>query len=110
MASRTSTESSRSLTGDEVSEWFADESFWETFYNVMFPEDRFEASGEQLDQILALTRCQGRDVLDLCCGPGRLSILFAKRGFNVTGVDLSGFLLSKARERASAEGATVKLG
>jgi SAM-dependent methyltransferase len=91
-----------------MTEWFAEESFWETFYEIMFPEARFDASGEQVEQIQALTNFEGRDVLDLCCGPGRLSVLLAKRGFSVTGVDLSPFLLGKARQRADAAGAVVE--
>ena len=38
------------------------------------------------------------NVLDLCCGPGRFSIQFAKKGFNVTGVDKANFLLNKAKQ------------
>lgn len=37
-------------------------------------------------------------VLDLACGNGRHSILFARRGFNVTGIDLSEYLIGKAKE------------
>jgi len=43
---------------------------------------------------------RGGGVLDLCCGPGRHSVEFAKRGFHVTGVDTSDYLLERARERA----------
>ena len=85
-----------------MSEWYADESFWESFYPVMFPAERIDSSGEQVDQMLALTRFEGRDVLDLCCGPGRHSAELASRGFNVTGVDKSTFLLGKARARSDA--------
>ena len=40
-------------------------------------------------------------VLDLCCGPGRFSIPLAQRGFQVTAVDRSPFLLDKGAERAA---------
>ena len=39
-------------------------------------------------------------ILDIGCGTGRHSIELAKRGYNVTGIDLSDSLLSKAREKA----------
>src|SRR5258708_21855138 len=87
--------------------WFEDEDFWRQFYPVMFDPGRFEAAPEQISQILALAKFEGRKILDLCCGAGRHSVEFAKRGFEVTGVDLSTFLLDKARERAA--GAAVKV-
>lgn len=37
-------------------------------------------------------------VLDVCCGFGRHSIELARRGYSVTGFDLSAFLISKAFE------------
>jgi SAM-dependent methyltransferase len=46
--------------------------------------------------------------LDLCCGPARHSIPLAQRGFHVTAVDRSPFLLNKARERAAEAGAAIE--
>ncbi len=37
-------------------------------------------------------------VLDVCCGAGRHSIELARRGFDVTGFDLSKFLISEAKK------------
>jgi SAM-dependent methyltransferase len=85
-----------------VAEWFEDDSFWEAFYPVMFPDERIDAAWVQVEQVLALTKFDGKDVLDLCCGPGRHSAALAERGYNVTGVDRSEFLLSKARTRSAA--------
>jgi len=89
-------------------EWFEDEEFWRGLYPYMFPAERFAAAGEQVSQLLALTAFSGRAVLDLCCGPGRHSVEFARLGFEVTGVDRSLFLLDRARERASEAGVTVE--
>ena len=50
----------------------------------------------------------GRAVLDLCCGPGRFAIPLALRGYQVTGVDSSAFLLKRAQERAERLGAAVE--
>ena len=84
-----------------MTEWFADDSFWESFYPVMFPAERLDSARVQVEQLLALSKFDGKDVLDLCCGPGRHSAELAAMGFNVTGVDKSDFLLSKARERSA---------
>jgi 2-polyprenyl-3-methyl-5-hydroxy-6-metoxy-1,4-benzoquinol methylase len=40
----------------------------------------------------------GGKVLDVCCGSGRHSIEFAKRGFDVTGFDLSDYLIGQANK------------
>ena len=37
-------------------------------------------------------------VLDIACGSGRLSLELARRGFNVTGFDLSKFLIGEAKK------------
>jgi SAM-dependent methyltransferase len=36
-------------------------------------------------------------VLDVCCGAGRHSIELARRGYDVTGIDLSPYLISEAK-------------
>lgn len=48
-------------------------------------------------------------MLDLCCGPGRHSVEFAKAGFSVTGVDRTKYLLEKARARVVEHGVDVEL-
>jgi SAM-dependent methyltransferase len=45
-----------------------------------------------------------RDMLDLACGTGELSIRFAKEGFNITGVDLSEDMLTVANAKAEGAG------
>lgn len=42
-------------------------------------------------------------ILDVACGTGRHSIELVKRGYTVTGIDLSESLLSRAREKAQRE-------
>lgn len=88
-------------------EWFDNDSFWKNLYPVMFPAQRMEAAGAQVAGALALTKPRGKSVLDLCCGPGRCSIALARKGFSVTGVDRTRFLLNHAR--ANARAARVKI-
>ncbi|HYL35510.1 MAG TPA: class I SAM-dependent methyltransferase [Bryobacteraceae bacterium] len=82
-------------------EWFEDKDFWRELYPYMFPPERMEAAPEQVGQIIELVGFQGRAVLDLCCGPGRHAVEFARLGWEVTGVDRTEFLLDRARERAA---------
>lgn len=81
-------------------EWFADESIWKDLYPFTFPESAFTVADEQVEKILRLTGVGGGTVLDLCCGPGRHAVAFARRGFAVTAVDRTAFLLDHARARA----------
>jgi SAM-dependent methyltransferase len=89
-------------------EWFENDDFWRDFYPFMFSAERFAATPDEVTRLLALTQCAGGSVLDLCCGPGRHSVELARRGFKVTGVDRSPFLLEKAREHAANAGASVE--
>lgn len=89
-------------------EWFEDETFWRELYAYMFPPERISAAASQVEQVLLLAHLSGGAVLDLCCGPGRHAVEFARRGFTVTGVDRSPFLLERARERAAESGVTVE--
>ncbi len=46
-------------------------------------------------------------LLDLACGTGSLSVLLAKRGAEVIGVDASGEMLCKAQQKAAEENVSV---
>jgi len=48
-----------------------------------------------------------KQILDVGCGTGRHAIELAKRGYQVTGIDLSEDQLKKAREKAGNEGVEV---
>jgi 2-polyprenyl-3-methyl-5-hydroxy-6-metoxy-1,4-benzoquinol methylase len=48
------------------------------------------------------------NILDIGCGTGRHAIELAKRGYNVTGVDLSESQLDRAREKARQASVNVK--
>ena len=45
----------------------------------------------------------GCQVLDVACGSGQLALMAAKDGIEVTGVDIAGNLVERARARAQAE-------
>lgn len=46
-------------------------------------------------------------VLDVGCGTGRHSVELTKRGYTVTGIDLSSSLLDRARQKAAAAGVSA---
>jgi ubiquinone/menaquinone biosynthesis C-methylase UbiE len=88
-------------------EWFDDDAFWLELYPFMFPEKRFADAAGQIGKVLKLIKPKGKAVLDLCCGPGRWAIPLAQKGFSVTGVDRTKFLLNVAKTKAKA--AKVKI-
>jgi len=67
------------------------------------PYDRWLAWLEQVWERLG----RPRQVIDLGCGTGTISIPLAKRGYRVTGVDLSAEMLAVAYDKAKQEQADV---
>lgn len=56
-----------------------------------------------VDGIVELARANGvasGKALDICCGNGRIAIPLAKRGFDVTGIDISKILIEDAKSKA----------
>ena len=53
-------------------------------------------------KLCARQKADVRTVLDLACGTGSLSVLLAKRGYRVLGVDLSEDMLAEADQKAVA--------
>lgn len=47
-------------------------------------------------------------ILDIGCGTGRHSLELARRGYNITGIDLSESMISKAKEYAEKENLNVE--
>ena len=43
---------------------------------------------------------QSKSVLDVCCGTGQLALHFLEKGYRVVGLDLSGHMLTCAKENA----------
>ena len=85
-------------------EWFDDDAFWRELYPFIFPDRRFAEAPAEVEKALALTKPAGKRALDLCCGPGRCSSALAGRGYAVTGVDRTRFLLARAGARARRAG------
>jgi SAM-dependent methyltransferase len=89
-------------------EWFRNEEFWREFFPVLFPLESFARASDEVRDLLALTKFSGNSILDLCCGPGRHTLPLAEHGFHVSGLDLSPYLLSSARERALRLGLSIE--
>jgi SAM-dependent methyltransferase len=89
------------------SEWWR--SWFGPGYLALYDEYLGERTPVEIDQLEALLPLRPpQRVLDLPCGQGRHAIELARRGYDVTGVDLSPFLLKIAEERARADGVRVR--
>jgi SAM-dependent methyltransferase len=90
------------------SNWYVD-FFREGFYHSWAPAERFQRAEREVDFIVeALGLQAGADVLDLCCGEGRHAIELARRGYRMSGLDLSALHLRLARQAAKEAGASVR--
>ena len=84
----------------DMGEWFED-WFESDEYLTVYSKRNDEEAGKMVSLILNnISLPAGASVLDLACGAGRHSILFAAKGFKVTAVDLSSKLLTLAIARA----------
>lgn len=85
---------------DWFEEWF-DSPLYEKLYAN---RDEKEAAKlvEMLEQTLPLDECS--NILDLGCGRGRHAINLNKKGYNVTGIDLSKQAIATARCKAEEMG------
>ncbi len=73
-------------------------------YDTVYAEKNYAAECEAMGKLIAkFGRGELRKMLDLGCGTGRHAVIFAGRGFDVTGVDRSEPMVARARERAAEQ-------
>jgi SAM-dependent methyltransferase len=75
---------------------------------VLFDEGAEEAAESEIKGLLKLAGLTAGKALDTACGYGRHSRALAKRGWDVTGVDVTPGYLAEARRRAKASGVAAK--
>ncbi len=92
-----------------VLKWYEDESLWSDFASTMFSADRGETVAGLVSSSPLLDFPPGTRVLDLCCGPGLFLVPLARRGYAVTGVDLSPSLLERATGACAEAEVDVRL-
>lgn len=96
-------------------QWFNDSEFWERFAPVMFDAFHWAEVPLVADALTSLAapdlyvetagpvRC-----LDQCCGFGRISLEMGRRGFAVTGVDITTSYLETGADDAAHEGLDIE--
>src|SRR5207244_11182327 len=89
------------------SEWWR--SWFGPGYLALYDEYLAERTPVEIDRLEALLALRPpQRILDLPCGQGRHAIELARRGYDVTGADLSPYLLAVAAERGRASGVRVR--
>ncbi len=74
---------------------------YSNFYDSLYAEKDYAAECDFVDDIFNKYANQPvKSILDLGCGTGGHAVLFAQRGYQLSGVDLSESMLSIAREKA----------
>jgi SAM-dependent methyltransferase len=90
------------------SDWWRDVFDRPTFFELYERSDT-ELAVTQVDHVVRLLdlRAPAR-ILDVPCGYGRHSIELARRGYQVTGVDISEVQIARARKKAAGAGARAQ--
>ena len=105
-------------------EWFNDDDFWTQYAPIMFDDKRWSEVSEVADGVTRLSGLNlygektsrsskrhsrnGPELIDLCCGFGRITLEMARRGFAANGVDICGAYLESARDDAAYEGLDIE--
>lgn len=89
--------------------WHEREEFWVRTAPFQFSKRRWAAASEEVEKMVSLLGLNpGMRVLDMPCGLGRHALEFARRGFQVTGVDRTPSFIEEARRRTEAEKLSVE--
>ena len=90
------------------STWYADffRDDYLNIYNHLFTAERAENEVAFAERVLELKT--GARILDLCCGPGRHSVIFARHGLQVVALDLNPEYLTLARQSAHTANVSVE--
>jgi SAM-dependent methyltransferase len=87
-------------------EWYQDETVVESY-----EDKRFSRGGGRLTDRLekqamfdALAPVEGKSVLEIACGTGRFTVMFAEAGADIVGLDISAPMLGEGRAKAERAG------
>ena len=86
--------------------------WWKRFFDEAYAKTELESFGQRaseevdfIEEVLSLHK--NAKILDLCCGLGRHSIELAKRGYRITGVDVTSQYLEIARNKSEKRGVKI---
>jgi len=68
------------------------------YYDLLYKDKDYLEEAEYVQKFIKLFNPSAKNILDLGCGTGKHDIIFAEKGFNVTGVELSEKMIESANE------------
>ena len=78
------------------------------YYDLLMRDVPYRGWVEYLHQLLESRGFRPRRILDLACGTGSVSEILAQQGYEVTGVDISGPMIQRARGKGESRGLHVR--
>jgi len=69
------------------------------FYDLIYQDKDYAAEADYIEMLIKKNAPHARKILDLGCGTGQHDMLLAKKGYSLTGVDLSEEMLSAAMDQ-----------
>ncbi len=71
------------------------------YYDLLYRDKNYTEEAEYIEKIISKYKPGAESILDLGCGTGRHDIIFAQKGFAVTGIELSDKMTQLANENKS---------
>lgn len=66
------------------------------YYDLLYRDKDYLGESEYISNLIEKFRPDAKSILDLGCGTGRHDIIFADKGYDVTGVEISGSMYEEA--------------
>jgi len=82
-------------------------NWWDLAYSNDFIPWHSDTPTKELVDLVESGRIKPCKVIDIGCGLATNSIYLAKKGFIVTGIDISAVAISRAKQRAKMEGVSI---
>lgn len=71
------------------------------YYDLLYADKNYEAEAEYIFQLIKKYNPKTKAILNLGCGTGKHDIVLKKKGLNITGIDFSNDMVSRAKQQST---------